>query len=369
MIRDGAHFARSDEEKEAVYRFRYDVYVEEMGRYRGIADHVKRHFREPEDDTARIFYAAVDGQVVATSRFNWGGDAPFSDRLVDHYRLEPFLAEIPAEAMAVGERGMVKPDLRGSSIFWELGERSQSFIAEKRVQLIFGACEPHLLSRYVGQGSRTFAAKNINSPESGYLIPIVNVVEDIDYLRRIGSPSAQTARDWGDEKQIPECIERLLADHGNVISQRLADSGLYLGEVNHALEDLNENQVSALEGLTNDEVLGVLDKSNIIHCEPGDHVVKKGGTARNMFVLLEGHIEVRDDDSLLGVFSPGDVFGAMAFLLERPRVADMYAATPCRILSLSERTLREAIDSDAQGAAHLMLNVAKILCLRLLQTR
>ena len=29
----------------------------------------------------------------------------------------------------------------------------------------------------------------------------------------------------------------------------------------------------------------------------------------------------------------------------------------------------KAIDSDAHGAAHLMLNVAKILCLRLLQTR
>jgi len=37
--------------------------------------------------------------------------------------------------------------------------------------------------------------------------------------------------------------------------------------------------------------------------------------------------------------------------------------------SLSERTIRKAIDSDAHGAAHLMLNIAKILCLRLLQTR
>jgi len=369
VIRDGAHLASSDEEKEAVYRFRYGIYVEEMGRYSGIADHAKRCFSEPEDETALIFYAAVDGEVVATSRFNWGGDAPFTDRLVDHYRLAPFLDEIPPEAMAVGERGMVRPDLRGSSIFWELGERSQSFISEKRVQLIFSACEPHLLSRYISQGSRTFAAKNINSPESGYLIPIVNVVEDVDYLRRIGSPSAEATRDWGDGKLIPECIERLLTDEGNVISQRLVDSGVYLGEVSNALEDLNENQVSALEGLTNDEVIGVLDKSNIIHCEAGDHVIKKGGTARNMFVILEGHVEVRDEGALLGVFSPGDVFGAMAFLLERPRVVDMYAATSCRILSLSERTIRKAIDSDAHGAAHLMLNIAKILCLRLLQTR
>jgi len=369
VLKNGVHTAQSEEEKEAVYRFRYQIYVMEMGRYRGVADHENRRFREPEDDTARIFYAASEGEVVATSRMNWGGDAPFTDRLIDHYRLEPFLAEIPLEAMAVGERGMVKPELRGSTIFSELGETSSKFISDNRVQLIFGACEPHLLSRYVGQGSRTFASKNINSPDSGYLIPIINVVEDIEYLRRIGSPLAETSRDWGDDARIPECLERLLASEGNVMSQRLVDSGLYLEKIHEALDDISENQVSALEGLANDEVLGVLQKSNIIDCEAGDHVIKKGGTARNMFVILEGHLEVRDGDTLLGVFGPGDVFGAIAFLLERPRVIDLFAATDCRILSLSEGTVRKAIESDARGAAHLMLNIAKILCLRLLQTR
>lgn len=59
----------------------------------------------------------------------------------------------------------------------------------------------------------------------------------------------------------------------------------------------------------------------------------------------------------------------MAFLLAQPRVIGMYVATDCRILSLSEGTIRKAIDSDARGAASLMLNTVKILCLRLLQTR
>ena len=104
----------------------------------------------------------------------------------------------------------------------------------------------------------------------------------------------------------------------------------------------------------------------MIQCSAGDQVIKKGGTARNLFVVLEGHLEVRDGDKLLSVFSPGDVFGEMAFLLDRPRTADVYAATDGRVLSLSEGTLRKSIDSDSQVAAHLMLNVAKILCTRIL---
>ncbi len=31
MVRNGVHTALSEEEKEAVYRFRYEIYVSEMG--------------------------------------------------------------------------------------------------------------------------------------------------------------------------------------------------------------------------------------------------------------------------------------------------------------------------------------------------
>jgi len=96
-------------------------------------------------------------------------------------------------------------------------------------------------------------------------------------------------------------------------------------------------------------------------------VLKKGGTARNMFVVLDGNLEVRDGETLIRVLSPGDVFGEMAFLLEQKRSADVDAATDCRILSLSEGTLRKSIAADPEVAAKLLLNVSKILCKRILQ--
>jgi hypothetical protein len=370
VIRSGIHLARTDEEKLAVYRFRYDIYVREMGRYGGVADHARRLLVEPEDETARIFFAAQDGEVVGTSRFSWGGDAPFSARQIDHYQLEPFLAEVPLEAMAVGERGMVAPQLRGSPLFRELGLASRRFMSEKRIQLVFGACEPHLLSLYLGQGSRTYAKHNVNSPEAGYLIPIVTVVEDVEYLRRIGSPNAETAIDFGADARIPACVERLVHRAGEgVLSQRLEDAGAYWGEIHRALGELGEEHLSPLEGLSEPEAERCLPRSNIIECKAGDRVLKRGGVARNMFVVLDGTLEVRDGERLIRVLSPGDVFGEMAFLLGRPRSADVYAATDgVRVLSLSEGTLREMIESDPRVAARLLLNIAKILCLRVLKS-
>jgi hypothetical protein len=367
MLADGIRQAQTEEEKDAVYRFRYEIYVAEMGRYGAAADHDRKMLVEAEDETARIYYAVQDGEVVATSRFSWGGDAPFTQHLIDHYMLAPFIAELPLEAMAVGERGMVKPEMRGSTLFKELGQFSSQFVRENRIQLIFGACEPHLLSLYVGQGMRTFSQQNVNSAEAGYLVPIVSVVEDIEYLRRIGSPNALTSVDYGDDARIPECVDRLITNGGNVISQRLVESGSYLEEIRDSLGRLAENQLSALDGLSEEEAARALGKSNIIECRAGDRVLKKGGVARNMFVVLEGNLEVRDEETLIRVLSPGDVFGEMAFLLEQPRTADVYAATDGRILSLSEGTLRKSIKSDPEIAATLLLNISKILCKRVLK--
>jgi CRP-like cAMP-binding protein len=194
------------------------------------------------------------------------------------------------------------------------------------------------------------------------------VAEDVAYLRAIGSPLADQVRDFGADARIPPIVERIRREGSAVLSRTLTSSASYWAEVHGALDELERKRVSALDGLEDDEARVVLEKSNIIECDAGDRVLKKGGVARNMFVVLEGTLEVRDGADTVAVLAPGDVFGEMAFLLERPRSRDVYAATDgVRVLSLSESNLRELIASDAPIAAQLLLNVSKMLCIRLLK--
>jgi hypothetical protein len=368
-VRPGVHLAETGEEKRAVYHLRYDVYVEEMGRYRGTADHANRLLVEPEDETGRVFYYATeDGEVVGTVRISWGGDGPFSRRQIEQYALAPFLEEVPADAISVGERGMVVRRLRGGDVLQQMGRETMRFVNDRRVQLCFGACEPHLLNLYLGLGHRTFARRNINSPEAGYLIPLLYVPEDIAYLKSIGSPNIEFVRDFGDDARVPACVARIMAQGGAVMSRRLTSSAEYWGRIYGALNELEESRISALDGMTDEEAQRCLGNSTIIECGAGDRVLKKGGVARNMFVVLDGTLEVRDGDRPVNVLRPGDVFGEMAFLLERPRTADVYAVTDgVRILSLSESTLRKMIENDPSVTANLLLNISKMLCLRLLK--
>ena len=85
-------------------------------------------------------------------------------------------------------------------------------------------------------------------------------------------------------------------------------------------------------------------------------------------MVLDGTLEVLDDNRVVGVLSTGDAFGEMAFLLERPRAFDVDAATEqTRILSLSEGALRKMIVEDPTVAAKLLLNLSRMLCVRLIK--
>jgi hypothetical protein len=47
VIQNGFHQAETEEEKNAVYGFRYDIYVREMGRNGQAADHERKQLKEP----------------------------------------------------------------------------------------------------------------------------------------------------------------------------------------------------------------------------------------------------------------------------------------------------------------------------------
>ncbi len=63
--------AETSEDRQRVFRFRYEIYVEKMKRPQTYADHAARSVEEPLDGTGRIYLAEDDqGHVVGTVRSN-----------------------------------------------------------------------------------------------------------------------------------------------------------------------------------------------------------------------------------------------------------------------------------------------------------
>jgi CRP-like cAMP-binding protein len=352
--------ATTPEEIAAVQRLRYAVYVEEMDRYHDVDGASDGRFAEPEDDYSWVWYARDGDTVIAATRTTWGGDG-FSDRQIEQFQLAPFLAELPPEALAVGERNTLLPAYRGTGVMEQLFAHSGTLVPEHDVRIVFGCCEPHLLSMYLRMGQRTYAPHNINSPSAGYLVPLLSFVPDVEALRGVGAATAPDA--------LPACVETVLARSGSARSEVVSAPEEYWAEIRRALDHLDVHRLSVFDGFTDDEVKRCIARSTIVECDARDRVLKRGGSARNVFVVLEGTLEVRDaDGSIINVLTAGDVFGEMAFLLEQPRSFDVDAATSgTRILSLSEGAMRTMIADDAPLAAKVLLNVAKLLCVKLLR--
>jgi hypothetical protein len=340
--------ASTEHEREAVFRFWYSVYVEEMDRYRDVADHVSRTLRGPEDERSLIFFAKDGDEVVAACRWSWGAEG-FSDRQVAEYQLAPFLREVPHEVMIVGERTMVAASHRGGSVYVDLGYATGPLAEERGVRplLSFGRSEPHLVSYYAQFGQRPFAARQSFSEESGYVIPTVFLIRGIDA--------------FGDDP--PQCIRDVIEGSPTVRNATADGADRYAAALREAV---GPDRVGVLAGMTEDDIDRVAERGTLLTCAAGDQILRRGGTARNPFVVISGRLEARLADGAVVPLGSGDLFGESGWLAGERRQADVFVVDDStRILVLSERVLRALDEADPRLAARLQANVSAMLWARL----
>jgi CRP-like cAMP-binding protein len=338
--------ATTARDREAVFRFWYSVYVEEMGRYGSVADHANRQLRDSEDDHSRILFARDGGEVVASYRLCWGGDG-FSERQVRQYSLEPFLQEIPHEWLIIGERTMVAASHRGGSVWADLAMLAGPIAEELGAIVSFGACEPHLVPYYAKFNNQPYAMRQFSSEESGYLIPIVSVM----HVERFGDDP-------------PPCIKRILRGESSARNGEVVGLGAYGAELQSALAPL-AREPSVLSGLNDDEVVRACVHSSLITCAAGDQILRRGGTARNPFMVISGALDASADGYAFRL-RPGDLFGESGWLADDDRQADVFVIQDgSRILALSLGTLRKLGDTHPALALKIAANAAGILWARL----
>ena len=147
--------ASSDEDRERIFRFRYDVYVTEMGKSPAEADHQKKIIRDELDDDAHLLYAEDQGQIVGTVRLNCRSKKKFPDVWEQRYDLEKFAPSF-GDHISMTSRMMVAKDYRGSSVPAALVGAVYSAGREMGSKFDFCNCAPSLLEFYEQIGFRRF---------------------------------------------------------------------------------------------------------------------------------------------------------------------------------------------------------------------
>ena len=105
--------------------------------------------------------------------------------------------------------------------------------------------------------------------------------------------------------------------------------------------------------------------------EVGDRVIAEGETARELYIVLEGELEVlkrspAGSEVRVSVLRADDWFGEMSIIDVQPRSASVRARTPSTLLRLSaEQVDRLLYRRDVKAYALLVMNIARELSRRL----
>jgi CRP/FNR family transcriptional regulator, cyclic AMP receptor protein len=70
--------------------------------------------------------------------------------------------------------------------------------------------------------------------------------------------------------------------------------------------------------------------------KPGEAIFREGEPGSQMFILVQGIVEVQVGNSIIGAFEPIEIFGEMAVIDAGPRSASVIAKTDCKLIAVNQ---------------------------------
>lgn len=364
--------ATTDQEREAIYRLRYQVYIEEMngGDRHQEADAQAQQLRDEWDDRAHHFYAMQQDTVVACARVIMRRDGLLECE--EHFNLERFGPSYP-QHIGMTSRLALHPGHRGSHLLKQLTCAIYQFLREEEIHFNFIDCHTRLLPLYSRLGFRAYRP-GFNHAQYTYVVPLVLVVDDLEYLEQVKSPFVPIAKNYAFSvqrrnlllSQFPDAVHPLIptghkaARSREMMLQRLLQAGV-------------AGPSNMLDGLTLEDVTMLASSGHYVSCREGDAVLRAGDPGRDIFLIVDGRFQVSgrirhssdDEIPVSKTLTAGDVFGEIRFLTEEIRYASVVAADHSTLLVLNARALDRLVISAPKVAAKVFRNIARIVVSRL----
>ena len=107
--------------------------------------------------------------------------------------------------------------------------------------------------------------------------------------------------------------------------------------------------------------LDMFSETNPRVCEAGEAIFQAYDMGAEMYVVLEGEVELTIDGRVLETVGPGEPFGEMALIDQEPRTATAIAKTPCKLAVIPEKRFLFMVAQTP----HFALLIMKVMADRL----
>lgn len=126
--------------------------------------------------------------------------------------------------------------------------------------------------------------------------------------------------------------------------------------------------VPLFAGLTERELMRLMQVATVRSYEPEQCVIQDGATGDELFVVLSGSVNVLKGDAFLTTLGKGEHFGEMALIRNQPRSADVVAQGSSEIVSIRRADFFDILRTEHEMAVKLLWQFLGVLANRLDQT-
>ncbi|HWR45317.1 cyclic nucleotide-binding domain-containing protein [Sporomusa sp.] len=354
--------ATASREKEEIYRLRYQIYVEEMAMQLTSVDHSNSLLYDQLDKWAILIYAKAGPKTIGTIRINIGPLSKFPPDLVQILslnRFQKFYKENNQQSFfAYSSKLMVDPYYRNTAALHLLTAKAYE-LGCGQVQFCFGVCNFHLLRLYEQIGWRRLDRSFTAPGYDGVLIPLVLLIDDIEYFRAVRSPLYRIARKRG---LLNTCaagwFREEFTEHSNTMNSQLVTEEELWAFLRKRLRHEPNLTIRVLDRLSAAEARQFLHYCGIIiQCRAGDYITLCGYTSHTLGILITGRLSPGFAGSEADTILPGHCFGT-AGLVGQPRYTeDIYAVTDTEILIISRLSFHKFQHSHPDIALKIIQNI------------
>ena len=120
-------------------------------------------------------------------------------------------------------------------------------------------------------------------------------------------------------------------------------------------------QVPLFAGCSKKELEALAGIADEIDLRDGSVLTREGQPGREFFVLVEGTVDVSQGGEGIAKLEAGDWFGEIALLTKATRTATVTAASPVRVLVVTDRAFRQVLETTPTIAVKMLERVGERL--------
>ncbi len=270
--------ASTAQDRERIFKFRYQVYVREMGKCLGEADHGCERLCDSVDDWGHQLYVEANDRIVGAARMNWFDEGKLSRDVEQRLALPRFRNWLRSDLTYVS-RMMVDVAYRQTDVAQALF--CACYVAARRrdAKLCFIESRPPLLRLYQTYGFRRYTSPFLDHL-ANCLYPLLLVIDDLAHLRAARSSFANLAVEFVNSAEAAQWAANEFGD-GFQHACGYADTA-------DVLPKLTRN--SWLASLPNEVLVSLAGRGAVASCPAGATLTRSSETSDTILAPLSGRL-------------------------------------------------------------------------------